>query len=296
MNQALSASLRQMDARVVVTGATGWLGQATCDLLETAGVQVYPYASRARVGFADLREIVAPPAGHGPLILFHYAFLTREKASSIGFEGYVAANVEISSRVLDWVERVRPDGIFLASSGAAAAGLPIADDPYGALKRLDELAFAEAARSIGARLRTARIYNVTGPHMLMPELYALGQIIGNTLRGQPIRIRASGKVERSFVAVDDLVSLVLADLLAPDRPDQMLFDTGGEVVEILELAQAVRSALGRDDLPIDRDWDPNVQPDIYLGDPTVMSELARRHGLVQMPLSEQIRKTAEGLR
>ena len=48
----------------------------------------------------------------------------------------------------------------MASSGAAAAGLAIEQDPYGALKRLDELAFAQAARDAGARLRIARVYNV----------------------------------------------------------------------------------------------------------------------------------------
>ncbi|MCX6386199.1 MAG: NAD(P)-dependent oxidoreductase [Solirubrobacterales bacterium] len=283
-------------ARVVVTGATGWLGSVTCDGLKEAGVSAQAYASRARDGFLAFDEMGPAPVGDGPLILLHFAFLTRDKLASLGQEAYVAANVEISSRMLDWIAKERPDAIFLASSGAAAAGRGIDDDPYGALKRLDELAFAQAARDVGARLRIARIYNVAGPHITTPELYAIGDLIGAALRGEPLRIRAGGDVIRSYVGVDDLVAVVLAELLAPDRPQYLMFDTAGQTVEIAELADAVRSALGREELAVERDRDPQASPSVYLGDAKIITELLHYHDLPTTSLAEQIRQTAESLK
>ncbi len=290
------AALADAGARVVVTGASGWLGRVTCDALTAAGVPTHAYASRARGDLRDLTDLGAPPEGDGPLLLLHYAFLTRDKVEALGNEAYVAANVAITSRVLDWVALERPDGVFVSSSGAAAAGLPIARDPYGALKRLDELAFAEAARTVGARVRIARVYNVAGRHITTPELYALGDLVGAALRGEPLRIQARGDVVRSYVAVDDLVTLVLAELTAPGRPAQLTFDTVGATVELGELAQAVRSALGREDLPIERERDPAAPGSIYVGDGAMMSDLLHHHGLTPTPLVEQIRMTAESLR
>ncbi len=279
-----------------MTGASGWLGRTACDLLGAAGVPTYGYASFAREGIFDLREIGPPPPGSGPVLLLHLACLTKDRLDALGFEQYVATNVAISSRMLDWIAEFRPDGIFIASSGAAAADRPIEDDPYGALKRLDELAFGAAARAAAARLRIARVYNVAGRHITKPELYALGDLVQSVLRDEPLRIRAPGDVLRSYVAVDDLIELVLAELIAPDRPEQLLFETGSETVEIGDLAQAVRVALGRSDLPIERSRDPDATTSDYRGDGTVMSNLLEYHGITPTSLEDQIRQTAESLK
>lgn len=282
-------------ARVVVTGATGWLGRVTVDLLTQVGVPLHAYAGRARDGVRALADLAAPPPGDGPLLLCHYAFLTKDKVATVGHDAYVARNAAISARMLDWIACERPDGVFVTSSGAAAAGLPLEDDPYGALKRIDELAFAEAARRVGARLRVARVFNVAGPHITTPELYALGDLIARAQRGEPLLVRARGRVVRSFVAVEDLVTLALAELIAPGRPEVLQFDTAGATVEMGELADAVRQALGRPDLPIERDPDPDASDDVYVGDGAIMQELLALHHITATPLAEQIRRTASSL-
>jgi nucleoside-diphosphate-sugar epimerase len=291
----LIQGLAALNPRVVVTGASGWLGTVASDALRTAGVTTQEYARRARGRFLALDEIGAAPEGDGPLLLLHFAFLTQDKLATLGHDEYVAANAEITRRMLDWIEREKPDAIFVASSGAAARDKPIEQDPYGAMKRLDEAAFAQAAESIDARLRIARVYNVAGRHITTPELYALGDLVGSTLRGEPLRIKAGGDVVRSYIAADDLIAVVLADLLAPGRPQKLTFDTAGETVEISELADAVRSALGRDDLPIERNRDAEAPPSVYVGDGSTIAELLELHGIRPTPLAEQIRQTAESI-
>lgn len=290
-----AARLAALGGRAVVTGATGWLGRVALERLTAAGVPCHGYASREQGDIRALDTLGAPPAGDGPVVLLHFAFLSRARLAMLGHDGYVAANTAISSRVLDWVAAERPAAILLASSGAAAAGLPLAEDPYGAQKRLDELAFAQAGRQIGARLRIVRVYNVTGPHMTTPEEYALGALILAALRSDPLRIRARGRVVRSFVAIGDLIDLAVAELIAMDGPQQLTFDTAGETVEIGALAEAVVATLGVSS-GIERDIDPGAPDNVYVGDREKMTQLLARHGLSLTPLAEQIRQTAEGLR
>ncbi len=278
-----------------MTGATGWLGRVALERLKAAGVPCHAYASRGDGDIRALADLGSPPAGDGPVVLLHFAFLSRARMAALGHDGYVATNAAISSRVLDWVAAERPDAVLLASSGAAAANVPLDRDPYGAQKRLDELAFAEAARRVGARLRTVRVYNVTGPHMTTPEEYALGALILAALRGEPLRITARGRVVRSYVAIADLVDLALAELVSGDGPAQLTFDTVGETVEIGELAKAVVATLGVSS-PIEREVDAQAPDNVYVGDREKMAALVARHELSLTSLPEQIRQTAEGLR
>jgi len=312
---AVAQSLRNSDARIVVTGAGGWIGSATLEILAQAlgpadfRRRLRAFASRARrldlrgglsVGLADLEDLARVEAG--PSILLHYAFLTREKASAMGIEAYRAANARISDRVAEAVARLRPRGMFLASSGAVygpgrAFDEEIVRNPYGVLKRRDELLFADACRAAGTRLAVARIFNLSGPYINKLDSYALASFLLDALAGRPIAIRAVRRVERSYVHVGDVAALALAALLEPGG-EAVTFDTAGErVVEVGELAALVRNHVGRPDLEIHRPPVATGRPaDRYVGDGAAMAALARRYGIVLLELPEQIRRTADYLR
>ncbi len=312
---AIARSLRSSDARILVTGAGGWIGSASLEILADAlgpadfRRRVRAFASRGRrldlrggvsVELADLEDLARVEAG--PSILLHYAFLTREKASAMGVEAYRAANARITDRVAEAVARLRPQGMFLASSGAVygpgrAFDEDLAGNPYGVLKRRDELLFADACRAAGTRLAVARIFNLSGPYINKLDSYALASFLIDALAGRPIAIRAAQRVERSYVHVGDVVGLALAVLLDPTN-EAVAFDTAGErVVEVGELAAMVRDLVGRPDLDIGRPpVDASRPADRYVGDRAAMTALARRHGLARLDLAEQVRQTAEYLR
>ncbi len=298
--------------RYAVTGASGWLGMATLELLHARGElgRVTAYASRERsLRLRDGTTLVARPLdalpadGVGNATLMHFAYHTRERAAHMGDAAYVRENIAISATVLDAVQRGAPGALLLPSSGAvyAPGGRGLATDlgtnPYGTLKHLDELAFAELCRRAGTRLATVRVFNVSGPHMAKPAAFALGSLVLATLAGEALQIRAPHPVRRSFVAIADLVAVALAALTDAGGPPHVTFDTAGaETVELGELAERVRLALDRRDLPIERSFDASLPADDYVGDGNTMAALATRYGIALSSLDDQIRATAEALR
>ncbi len=312
---AIAEAVRSSEARVLVTGAGGWIGSATLEILAHAlgpadfHRRVRAFASRGRrldlrggasIDLAGLENLAAIEAG--PAIVFHYAFLTREKASAMGIEAYREANARISDLVAKAVARLRPLGMFLASSGAVYGPGRIFDEdmtrnPYGVLKRRDEILFAEACRAAGTKLAIARIFNLSGPYINKLDSYALASFLVDALVGRPIAIRAAQEVERSYVHVGDVAALAFAALLEPGA-EALAFDTAGErVVELGELAALVRDIAGRPDLEVRRPpIDASRPTDRYVGDAAAMAALARRNGMTLLDLPAQIRRTAEYLR
>lgn len=295
---AMAQRLAAEGGTFAVTGATGWFGRVTLDLLARAlgpaefARRVTAYASRAQavevtgagtVGVLPLDEL--EPAD----TLLHYAFVTRRGLPPEQVDAFVRTNVAITSRVLGVVAGGRVARLFVTSSGAARRP-DMELNPYGALKALDELAFAEASRRAGTACVVARVFNVAGAHMTHAGVYALGDLLGRASRGEPLEIAARGDVVRSYVGVEEVVGVALGELL-DGRSD--CFETAGEEeVEVEQLARTVRRVVGREDLAIVRHRAAGAVPDVYVGDGTRFGELAARHGVVLRSLEQLVAAAA----
>ena len=161
--------------RVVVFGATGWLGMVALDVLESAlgesfDRQVSAWASRERVvelrsghkvAVGDLRDAGAADVD-GALVL-HFAFLTRDRVAEVGVDEFLRANRAITDHVLSALRGASPVGLVYTSSGAVYApgggyATDLADNPYGAAKRLDEIALRAACSDVGASCVIPRVF------------------------------------------------------------------------------------------------------------------------------------------
>jgi UDP-glucuronate decarboxylase len=310
----LAEALRRSRLRIIVTGAGGWIGSATLELLaEALGEEefcrrVVAFAAsdrslRLRTGLevplAALARLETLPSA--PSLLLHYAFLTRDRVAAMSAEAYQDANAHIGEIVRRAVARLRPRGLFLTSSGAVygpggSIDQDLARNPYGVLKHRDEIAFAESCRAAGSTFVAARVFNLAGEYINKLESYALASFLVDARAGRPIVVRAAHAVERSYVHVGDVVGLALAALLDP-RGESLTFDTAGErVIEVGVLAELVRELAGRPGLeihrpPLDLTW----PADRYVGDPAIMRSLAARQGLGLADLPQQIGCTAEYL-
>ena len=126
-----AAALRQSEHRIVLTGASGWLGRATLDLLQDAlgddfRQRVFCFGSKqADVRLYDTQIITQQPLADlhtlssQPTLLLHFAFLTKDRAEKMPPADYRAANRRIRQSVLDALDVIGVEAAFLASSGAA---------------------------------------------------------------------------------------------------------------------------------------------------------------------------------
>lgn len=305
-------ALRGSAAPIVVTGASGWIGLATLEMLREAlgtsfGNRVHALASTPKsvhlrdgetVRLSTLRDLASQPLAHGPLVA-HYAFLTREKASEQPLPHYIEANRTIIGEVTDFCRRSKAAGLFETSSGAVyGPGRALATDidanPYGVLKLEEEQAFAALAAEIGARMALCRVFNLSGPYSY--KRFAITDLIGNARRGEPLSIGAKHAVFRSFVHVRDVIDVGFAVMTGIVEADASPYDTAGErPVELGDLATRVSAVLGDGHLPVTRGEVEWSRLDYYVGDGRRFRSMAAAAGFEPLALDGQIRVTAASM-
>ena len=306
MTELVSASARALAAqalgndRVLVTGASGWLGRTALDLLAPLGLPTLAVASRARiirVGDCEIecrvwedREVAA----FAPTVVLDCAFLTRDRVADMPLGDYVAANRTLTERL---VYATQLAGVRLAltiSSGAAvyphdALDRRVEHNPYGYLKREAEHRLAQAAAESGAVPVVARAWSISGAHVQKPQGYALGSMILAAASGA-IRITARHPVFRRYVLAEELLALGIAE----GSVGPATIDSGGELVEMAELAARI-AAVVRPDAVISRDEADPREPDNYHSDGQDWEMRCQRWDLASASLGRQIEITARGV-
>lgn len=308
----LATTLREGPWHFVVTGAGGWLGRATLGMLHAALGSRFPdrvTALGSRPGSVLLPDGATYPVAaldtwqpaSDTLLVYHYAFLTKDRVSALSTAEYEARNVRIRQYVLDWVQEGRVAGAVVPSSGAVYDYLRAdrqrdADAVlYGRLKWEDEEAFAAACTASGAGLVLPRVFNLSGPCINKFDSYALASFIVQALQGNRLEVRARRPVLRSYYYVADLLQLGTAALLA-SAGETVRFDTAGsEVIELGELATMVAAALSpAAGKPVDvvrAAFEPALGEDRYVGAREAIAALERSHGLAPLPLAAQVAST-----
>ena len=293
--------------RIVVTGAGGWLGLATLDMLSGllgadfhrrvvcfgAHWRTLKLRDGVRIEQRPIAEMAdLPPA---PTLVLHLAFVTQGPGMTLDREGYVEANLRLSAMVLAALDRIGARAVFLASSGAVhmrdlSAG-PQSKGLYGALKYIDEAVFADWAGRRGATAVIGRVFNLSGPYINRRSSYALSSMIGDALAGASVRVRAATPVFRSYVAIEILMCVVLGLLTEPVAGVRRFETVGGRVVEMGDLAGLIVKVLGAPG--VDRPaFDASAPADRYVGHGAAFAPLVRQYGHLRRPLSTQIRQTA----
>ena len=299
-------TLRANKAPVVLTGAGGWLGQAVLEMLCAAlgddfAARITAFGARPRrmvlrsrccvpVHVLDAISSLEKPGA----FVVHLAFLTREHAASMGLPAYISENRKISGHIQEFLKRCGASGIFLPSSGSAYVGATLQENPYGALKREDEEIFAQLANGLGIPAAFPRIFNLGGPFINKTNSYALACILSDIAANGPINLRAAHPVWRGYAHVGDVLNIGLGSLLY--RHNAGRFDTGGEAIEIGELASRAAQLLTGRQMTIQRPAWADGKADTYLGDVMQYNALATRLGVRLNSLDTQIIDTANYLR
>ncbi|WP_158811236.1 NAD(P)-dependent oxidoreductase [Beijerinckia sp. L45] len=300
------AHLAVSGIRFIVTGAGGWFGLATLEMLEDAlgaaferRVTVYARTARdlvmrsgRRIRLRPLSDLRNEANSNGDICMANYAFLTREKAALNN--AYIATNRDLTTFTAAQAQRLGLAGVFSTSSGAVyRLDRTLHDDlesyPYSVLK-LEEEAASARLQERGAAAAICRVFNVAGP--FINKDYALGSLLRDAYFAPALTIRAQHRVYRSYAHIGDIISVGFAAMTrlvaAPGAP----YDTAGtEVVEVGDLATRILQVLDRCEKPILRGPPSDAPDDRYVGHGPTFAELARRSGFDLATLDQQILDT-----
>lgn len=227
--------------RIFVTGGTGlfgkWLVAAFCRANDTfsLGAQLVLLTrnpDRARVEspqlYAHPRVILHAgdfqsfcfPEGEFSHII-HAATENDPFTAPIARDRLFDANVAGTRRVLELAASVGVRRLLNVSSGAAygpqpldvlhiAEDSPVAPDTaridlaYGHCKRTSEFLVSAHAERYDYVACSARCFAFVGAYLPLDTYFAIGNFIGDALKGEPIRVNSDGTTLRSYLYMADL--------------------------------------------------------------------------------------------
>lgn len=279
--------------RLLVTGATGFLGSRTADLLEERGHEIVRLARpggrpgdesrlvRVDAGDPDARDLV-----RGCDAVLHFAGVPNPAAASADPARAVREN---AGTTLNLLEGCLEHGAGLVYPSTARAALDPPPDAYALSKRLGE----DVCRLHGAQATVVRLTSVFGPGQdaRLGATGAIASFAAKALVGEPIVIPGDPERERDFVFADDLVP-AFERIVADRLWDETCTVARGDSTSLRAAAELIRAAAGSSS-PVETPGGELAQGenDTYRADPP-----PARLGLTMRPLEEGIALYVDWLR
>jgi GDP-L-fucose synthase len=247
--------------RILVTGASGFLGTALCSRLEAAGHELFRLSSR----LCDLRRDDSLERLGVPRLdrIIHLAAWTQAGDFCLHHPGEQwVINQQINTNVLRWWHERQPDA-KLVSIGTSCAYAPDRDlveenylegppidslFTYAYTKRMLYVGLRALGKQYGLRHLTVVPSTLYGPgyHTDGRQMHFIFDLIRKILRGklygEPVTLWGDGHQRRELVFVEDFVTLLLR---LDDQVDDDIVNVGaGEEHTIREFAQAICDIVG----------------------------------------------------
>jgi nucleoside-diphosphate-sugar epimerase len=233
--------------KVLVTGATGFLGSQAAALFEEKGHEVVRLgrpggAERSGVPQADVLYDAGDPSARdliaGCEAVLHFAGIPDPARAR---EDPARAVRENAGTTLNLLEGCAEHGAGLVYPSTLRAALDPPPDPYAHSKRLGE----EACRLHRSPTLVVRLPSVYGPGQVAWEgaTGAIASFAARALAGEPIVIVGDPERSRDFVYVEDALGAIEA-LVAGRRWDETMLIATGRSTSLLAAAELVRDAVG----------------------------------------------------
>ena len=252
-SELLKAHLQQLlseDIRLVINGASGWLGSNISETLSSLhgaslGKNVLLTASSNTL--LRLRNEVVVPVHEwtkelleefAPTHIVQLAFKTRDHVKNLPLAEYLRINKEIINSGNWMVSLPSVKGFMHTSSGAACD--TNADEfelnPYGYLKRLEELEFENSCIDFDANYLGLRVWSTSGAYIKTGGLLAIENLITQALTGNVISIKSGTPTYRTYA---DANEILIASLIGLLKGKTGLYNSGGFEIEIRDLANII---------------------------------------------------------
>lgn len=331
LQHAREAFLHLWRARLFITGGTGFFGHWLLESLLLANRELrlqlhVTLLTRDAEAFrrhaphiandpdvtlleGDVRSF-AFPRGAFTHILHAAADSTGGQTSQP--EGELAKTIVAGTRrVLEFADRKGVNRLLYLSTGAVYGRstallqtpesyletnpAPLPPDSYEGAKRESEVLCLDAA-SPEFEVTIARCFSFLGPHLPLDAHFAIGNFLGDAMRGEAIRIHGDGTPRRSWLYMSDLAAWLWT--LAAGGENGQAYNVGsGEAYTIADAAQLTAATLrpdgrGGSSLPVHIEGliDPGARVRSYV---PCIAKVREDLGLtVTVPLVEALRRTA----
>jgi UDP-glucose 4-epimerase len=234
--------------RLLVTGATGFLGSRAVELLRAAGHDVIGVARPGGAARAAGRELEAEEVDAGdPAIrellagrdvVLHFGGVPDPGRARSDPARAIRENV---GTTLNLLEGCASSGTALIYPSTVRAAETPPPDPYAMSKRLGE----ELCALYPAPALAVRLTSVFGPRQLASEgaTGAIANFAARALENAPIVIPGDPMRARDFIYIDDVVG-ALERLAKTGRSNGPLVVARGEPTPLIQAAELVREAAG----------------------------------------------------
>jgi UDP-glucuronate 4-epimerase len=286
-------------AKILVTGAAGFIGAAVCHALLARGDTVVGVDNLSDYYDPSLKDARLARLGGQPNFSFRKADIA-DKDAMLGFAGdsitgivhlaaqpgvryslenpyaYVTANVMGQTVMLELARALPSLKHFIYASSSSVYGAntktpftvgDAVDHPnslYAATKRADELFAHTYAHLYGIACTGLRFFTVYGPWGrpdMAPMLFATA-----ITKDQPIKVFNHGEMWRDFTYIDDIVAGVLRALDRPasGTPPHALYNLGNNKSEKLtDFIAQIEKALGKTAQKVMAPMQPGDVPATY---------------------------------
>lgn len=285
---------------VVVNGGTGWLGIATLRALKrlknTEEVEIFSSDGRlfhtedlGSFKTHNLKKEINIELKSD--ILVHLAFKTRDYIAKLGDKEYSRFNLEIINSSINLARNLKPKSIIIVSSGVVArynkSGGKLDNTGYTHLKIHEEKLFSELSKELDCNLVILRMWGGSGRDLIHPLKYAIGDLIMQGLRSNKIVVNSNNLVYRRYSDASQQMEIALRCAMTGMNT---LFDSGGIVVEMEELAILIKNIINPNSKVI-RNVDLDLEPDIYYSQNSDFENLARNFNVDLYDIKKQIEET-----
>ncbi len=246
--------------RVIVTGASGFIGSHLVPALLACGAEVVPVDVVTGTDVCDGSAM--RPALEGARYLVHLAGIPGVRGSGPQYDRVNRRGTEVAlSAALD----AGVDRVVLASSSSLYAPSTVPLTESSPLAPRSDYARSKAAAEESARLLcrlraelvVLRYFTVFGPRQ-RPDMLC-HRLLQSALTGSQVEVFGTGHATRPFTYVSDAVAATVAALTSEDA-DGTYNVAGSRSVSVLEMAALVEASAGRapvlvhrPPLPVDAD-------------------------------------------
>lgn len=295
--------------KIIITGASGWLGRNSIRYFLNNGLKLenliligsynreLEIFKGLNVQIETFDEVIKSKKYSIIDGIVHLAYLTRDKIDG-NVEEYKKINLIITNQLFDLLE-TKPKWLTYVSSGAIYSKFKnqiietdATSNMYGFLKLQDERILTEYCQDKSINLSIGRLWGASGRDFINPSKYAFGEFILKAVANQDINILSPRKVFRKFCDSEQFMEICIR---TAQKNHLTVFNSGGELVEIEELANLIAHTLNAK-INVGREYfDAKAEPDDYYSRDESYFILAKNLDVKLLSLRDQIIKTTNYL-